>query len=70
MRIYAAKYRLDRLIRVELYPTPREAMARERQIKGWRRAKKIALIESERSSREGRGVEDPPGQHGSQGTTA
>ena len=44
---FTAKYRLDRLIHVELYPTPREAMARERQIKGWRRARKIALIESE-----------------------
>jgi putative endonuclease len=44
---FTKKYRLDRLIHAELFPTPREAMVRERQLKGWRRAKKVALIESE-----------------------
>jgi putative endonuclease len=44
---FTARYRLDRLIHAEIYPTPREAMARERQLKGWRRAKKIALIEAQ-----------------------
>lgn len=43
---FTAKYRLDRLVHVELYSTPREAMARERQLKGWRRSKKVALIEA------------------------
>jgi putative endonuclease len=30
----------------EDYPTARDAIGREKQLKGWRREKKIALIES------------------------
>lgn len=42
---FSARYRLDRLIHVEWFATGAEAAARERQIKGWTRAKKIWLIE-------------------------
>ena len=44
--IFTARYNLDRLVYYESYPTPRDAIAREKQLKGWRRSKKIALIES------------------------
>jgi len=43
---FTAKYRIKHLIYVEEYSDVREAIAREKQIKRWRRSKKIALIES------------------------
>jgi putative endonuclease len=43
---FCLRYNLDRLVFYEVYPTPREAIAREKQLKGWRREKKIALIEA------------------------
>jgi len=43
---FSTRYNLDRLVFYEVYPTAREAIAREKQLKGWRREKKIALIES------------------------
>ncbi len=43
---FTSRYNLTRLVYVETYPDPRSAIAREKQIKGWRREKKIALIES------------------------
>jgi putative endonuclease len=44
---FATKYRCDRLVWFERYTSPRAAIARETQLKGWRRAKKIKLIESQ-----------------------
>ena len=43
---FAARYRIRRLVYCEETPDIRAAIAREKQIKGWRRDKKIALIES------------------------
>jgi putative endonuclease len=43
---FVTRYNLDRLIFYEDYPTARDAIAREKQIKGWRRSKKIALIKT------------------------
>jgi hypothetical protein len=43
---FCLRYNLDRLVFYEDYPTAREAIAREKQLKGWRREKKIALIEA------------------------
>jgi putative endonuclease len=43
---FTSKYRLDRLIYFEEYADIRAAIEREKQIKRWRRAKKLALIES------------------------
>jgi len=43
---FVAKYNLDRLIYYEDYSSARDAIAREKQIKGWRRSKKIELIKS------------------------
>ena len=41
---FTARYRVTDLIYAETYPTPRDAIRREKQLKGWRRAKKLALI--------------------------
>jgi putative endonuclease len=41
---HTAKYRINRLIYVETFDTAPDAIAREKQLKGWRRSKKIALI--------------------------
>jgi putative endonuclease len=43
---FASKYRCDRLVYYEAFTTVLPAIAREKQLKGWRRSKKIALIES------------------------
>jgi len=43
---FTRKYNLHRLIYFEAFGDIRDAIAREKQIKGWLRAKKVALIES------------------------
>ena len=43
---FTAKYRISKLIYVEEAPDATTAIAREKQLKGWRRAKKEALIAS------------------------
>jgi putative endonuclease len=43
---FTKKYNLTRLVYYEATDDVRSAIGRERQIKGWLRAKKIALIES------------------------
>ena len=42
---FTAAYNVDRLVHFEGTTDVREAIAREKQIKGWRRSKKVALIE-------------------------
>lgn len=41
---FTARYNLIRLVYYELFYHPRAAIGREKQIKGWTRSKKIALI--------------------------
>ena len=43
---FTKTYRVDRLVYYEHFNEARYAIAREKEIKGWTRAKKIALIES------------------------
>ena len=43
---FTAKYRVNRLVFLEQHPDKESAARREKQIKGWRRSKKIDLIES------------------------
>jgi putative endonuclease len=43
---FTSKYNINRLVYYETTSDVRAAIAREKQIKGWLRAKKIALIES------------------------
>jgi len=42
---FTERYNVDRLVHLETFPDVRDAIAREKQIKGWVRAKKVALIE-------------------------
>ncbi len=42
---FSAKYNCNRLVWFEGFMSPEGAIAREKQLKGWIRAKKIALIE-------------------------
>ena len=42
---FTQKYRIDRLVHYEFFQYVRSAIAREKQIKGWSRSKKVALIE-------------------------
>jgi putative endonuclease len=44
---FAAKYGCNRLVFYEKYQSVLHAITREKQLKGWRRAKKIALIQSQ-----------------------
>ena len=41
---FSARYNLDRLVFCETYPTAQEAIAREKQLKGWTRERKKRLI--------------------------
>ena len=43
---FTKRYRIKRLVYFEQFHNVRDAIAREKEIKGWRRAKKTALIES------------------------
>jgi putative endonuclease len=42
---FTAKYNVNRLVYFEKFEDIRSAIARETQLKGWIRAKKVALIE-------------------------
>ena len=42
---FCARYGTVRLVYFESASNPRDAIAREKQLKGWRREKKVALIE-------------------------
>jgi putative endonuclease len=44
---FTSKYNIDRLVHAEHFFDVRDAIAREKQIKGWLRQRKIALIEEE-----------------------
>ena len=43
---FASKYHCNRLVYYESFDDVHRAIGREKQLKGWTRAKKIALIES------------------------
>lgn len=43
---FTAKYNIDKLIYFQEFSTPNDAIAAEKRIKGWKRAKKIDLIKS------------------------
>ena len=43
---FTSRYYVTRLVYYEIFGDPRAAIAREKEIKGWRRAKKVALIKS------------------------
>jgi putative endonuclease len=43
---FTSKYKLDRLVYYEDFPRAPSAIAREKELKGWRREKKNALVET------------------------
>ncbi len=43
---FTSRYNINRLVYCEVFSDVKEAIAREKQVKDWRREKKIALIES------------------------
>jgi putative endonuclease len=43
---FTKKYNLHRLVYFEAFGSIRDAIAREKQIKGWLRARKVKLVES------------------------
>src|SRR3954453_12171765 len=43
---FTEKYKLDHLVYYETYDDPRDAIAREKEIKRWRRSKKNTLVET------------------------
>ena len=44
---FTNKYSIDRLLYVETFANPASAINREKQIKAWRREKKVKLIDSQ-----------------------
>jgi len=44
---FTARYRVHDLVHAEAYPHILDAICREKEIKGWARAKKLALIRAE-----------------------
>jgi len=42
---FTTQYHIHRLVHFEQHDDPAHAIAREKEIKGWRREKKVALIE-------------------------
>ena len=44
---FTDKYTVDRLLYVETFANPASAINREKQIKAWRREKKVKLIDSQ-----------------------
>jgi len=47
MPAFTSEYNITRLVHFEITSDILAALAREKQLKGWRRSKKLALIESE-----------------------
>ena len=43
---FTAHYRVTRLLYFEEFGSPSEAIAREKELKGWRRSRKLDLIRS------------------------
>lgn len=44
---FTSKYNVDKLVFVESFATPMEAISAEKKIKGWTRKKKVDLIEKQ-----------------------
>ena len=43
---FTARYAIDRLVYIEEHPRAADAIAREKELKGWRREKKLRLVEA------------------------
>jgi putative endonuclease len=54
---FTKRYSVDRLVYYESYNDPRDAISREKKLKGYRREKKVALIEGQNPRWEDLGAE-------------
>ncbi len=54
---FTKKYNINKLIYLETYNRPEEAIAREKELKGWNRQKKMRLIKQVNPNFEGIGAE-------------
>ena len=54
---FTKRYEINRLVYFERYQYIRNAIAREKELKGWLRAKKIALVEKENPTWEDLSIE-------------
>ncbi|HEX8525775.1 GIY-YIG nuclease family protein [Allosphingosinicella sp.] len=54
---FAAEYKAQRLVHYEMLDTMPDAIGREKQLKAWRRAWKVALIEEQNPFWEDRAIE-------------
>jgi putative endonuclease len=43
-RSFTARYEVTRLVHLEIFWTVEQAIAREKELKGWRRGKKVRLV--------------------------
>jgi putative endonuclease len=43
---FTSRYQVDSLVYCECFQSVRDAILREKQLKGWRRARKVALVEA------------------------
>ena len=48
---FTARYRVTRLLYYEQFASPLQAIARETELKGWRRSRKLDLIDSKNPRR-------------------
>jgi putative endonuclease len=58
---FTSQYRVYRLVYVEEYTDVRQAITREKQLKSWRRAKKLRLIENQNPNWDDLAPPAPPG---------
>ncbi len=60
---FTSRYRIFRLVHFEVFSDIRYAIAREKEIKAWRREKKIRLIEQENPTWEDLAADPPATKH-------
>ena len=60
MASFTSRYRVTRLVYFETFVDVRDAIAREKEMKGWRRAKKDRLIDSRNPTWEDLSLLFPP----------
>jgi len=60
---FTSRYRIFRLVHYEVFSDIRYAIAREKEIKAWRREKKIRLIEQENPTWEDLAADLPATKH-------
>ena len=58
---FTARYMCTKLVHLEEFTDPTQAIAREKELKGWRRGKKVRLIEKQNRAWQDLAPPIPPG---------